>query len=34
MLFRGARLAQAREWASFHEEEMNALEREFLQGLD
>jgi WD40 repeat protein len=31
MLYRGARLAQAREWASFHAEEMNALEREFLQ---
>jgi len=31
MLYRGARLAQAREWASFHGEEMNALEREFLQ---
>jgi WD40 repeat protein/transcriptional regulator with XRE-family HTH domain len=31
MLFRGARLAQAREWASFHDEEMNALEHEFLQ---
>jgi len=31
VLYRGARLAQAREWASFHDEEMNALEREFLQ---
>jgi len=31
LLYRGARLAQAREWASFHNEEMNALEREFLQ---
>jgi WD40 repeat protein/transcriptional regulator with XRE-family HTH domain len=31
MLFRGARLAQAREWMSLHEEELNPLEREFLQ---
>lgn len=31
LLYRGARLAQAREWESFHNEEMNALEREFLQ---
>ena len=31
MLYRGARLAQAREWASLHNEDMNALEREFLQ---
>jgi len=30
MLYRGARLAQAWEWASSHEDEMNALEREFL----
>ena len=30
LLYRGARLAQAREWASTHQEEMNALEREFL----
>jgi WD40 repeat protein/transcriptional regulator with XRE-family HTH domain len=31
LLYRGARLAQAHEWASSHAEEMNALEREFLQ---
>ena len=31
LLYRGARLAQAREWASFHHEELNALERDFLQ---
>ena len=31
MLYRGARLAQAREWASSHDAEMNALESEFLQ---
>ncbi len=31
MLYRGARLAQAREWASIHAEEMNTLEHEFLQ---
>ena len=31
MLFRGARLAQAREWAVMHAEDMNALEREFLE---
>ncbi len=31
LLYRGARLAQAREWASSHSKEMNALEREFLQ---
>jgi WD40 repeat protein/transcriptional regulator with XRE-family HTH domain len=30
VLYRGARLAQVREWASAHENEMNALEREFL----
>jgi WD40 repeat protein/transcriptional regulator with XRE-family HTH domain len=30
MLFRGARLAQTREWASAHDDEMNMLEREFL----
>jgi WD40 repeat protein len=30
MLYRGARLAQAREWATTHKDEMNALEREFL----
>jgi len=30
LLYRGARLAQAREWASTHQEEMNALESEFL----
>lgn len=29
-LYRGARLAQASEWAEAHTEEMNALEREFL----
>ena len=31
MLYRGTRLAQAREWASSHEDEMNALEHEFLR---
>ena len=31
VLYRGARLAQAREWAVTHIEEMNALEREFLE---
>src|SRR5687767_9892398 len=30
ILYRGARLAQAREWASTHQDEMNALERQFL----
>jgi WD40 repeat protein len=30
VLFRGARLVQIREWASTHQEEMNALEHEFL----
>ena len=30
LLYRGARLAQTREWASTHQEEMNALEHEFL----
>jgi WD40 repeat protein/transcriptional regulator with XRE-family HTH domain len=30
VLFRGARLAQTREWATAHQEEMNALEHEFL----
>src|SRR5687767_6150060 len=30
MLYRGARLAQAREWASSHQEEMNELECQFL----
>jgi hypothetical protein len=30
-LYRGARLAQAREWAVTHDEEMNALECEFLE---
>ena len=30
MLYRGARLAQAREWAASHPDEMNALEHEFL----
>src|SRR6266498_2991105 len=29
-LYRGGRLAQTREWASIHQEQMNALEREFL----
>ena len=32
LLYRGARLAQAREWASTHMDEMNELEREFLHG--
>jgi WD40 repeat protein/basic membrane lipoprotein Med (substrate-binding protein (PBP1-ABC) superfamily) len=31
LLYRGARLAQAREWAAIHEEEMNAQESEFLE---
>jgi WD40 repeat protein len=31
MLFRGARLAQAREWATSHEDDMNSLEKEFLK---
>jgi hypothetical protein len=31
MLYRGARLAQAREWVSLHRDEMNALEIEFLE---
>jgi WD40 repeat protein/basic membrane lipoprotein Med (substrate-binding protein (PBP1-ABC) superfamily)/transcriptional regulator with XRE-family HTH domain len=30
VLYRGSRLAQAREWAITHEDEMNMLEREFL----
>lgn len=30
LLYRGARLAQTREWAFTHESEMNELEREFL----
>jgi WD40 repeat protein/transcriptional regulator with XRE-family HTH domain len=30
LLYRGVRLAQAREWASIHDDEMNALEVEFL----
>jgi WD40 repeat protein/DNA-binding SARP family transcriptional activator len=30
-LYRGARLAQAQEWAQSHPDEMNALEEEFLQ---
>ncbi|HEY3342515.1 MAG TPA: AAA family ATPase, partial [Anaerolineae bacterium] len=30
LLFRGARLAQVREWAATHSVEMNVLEREFL----
>ena len=30
MLYRGARLAQAREWASTHTDEMNEREHEFL----
>jgi hypothetical protein len=30
LLYRGARLAQAREWAISHEDELNALELEFL----
>ncbi|MDQ3003777.1 MAG: AAA family ATPase, partial [Chloroflexota bacterium] len=30
VLYRGAPLAQAREWASTHEDEMNVLEHEFL----
>lgn len=30
VLYRGARLAQAREWASTYKDEMNAREREFL----
>ena len=30
VLYRGARLTQAQEWSVTHEEEMNALEREFL----
>ena len=31
ILYRGARLAQAREWAATHAEEMNMLEHEFLK---
>jgi WD40 repeat protein/transcriptional regulator with XRE-family HTH domain len=31
ILFRGARLAQAGEWAAIHPDDMNALEKEFLQ---
>lgn len=31
MLYRGAKLAQAREWVSLHRDEMNALELEFLE---
>ena len=30
LLYRGARLAQAREWAASHAEDLNALEHEFL----
>jgi WD40 repeat protein/transcriptional regulator with XRE-family HTH domain len=30
LLYRGARLAQAREWAASHAEELNAIEHEFL----
>ena len=30
VLYRGARLTQVREWAAFHADEMNTLEREFL----
>ena len=30
VLYRGARLVQTREWASTHQEEMNELEKEFL----
>jgi WD40 repeat protein/transcriptional regulator with XRE-family HTH domain len=31
MLYRGARLAQAKEWAANHPDEMNAIESEFLE---
>ena len=31
MLIRGARLAQAREWAASHTDDMNSLEKEFLE---
>jgi WD40 repeat protein/transcriptional regulator with XRE-family HTH domain len=31
LLYRGARLAQTQEWAATHQEEMNRLEREFLE---
>jgi WD40 repeat protein/transcriptional regulator with XRE-family HTH domain len=31
VLYRGARLAQALEWAASHQDEMNELEREFLE---
>lgn len=31
LLFRGARLAQVREWSAVHGDEMNILEREYLQ---
>jgi WD40 repeat protein len=31
MLYRGARLTQAQEWAETHQDEMNSLEREFLE---
>jgi WD40 repeat protein/class 3 adenylate cyclase len=31
VLYRGAQLAQSREWAASHHEEMNTLERDFLQ---
>jgi WD40 repeat protein len=31
LLYRGARLTQAQEWAETHQEEMNLLEREFLE---
>ena len=31
VLYRGARLAQAQEWALAHEDELNVLEREFLE---
>jgi hypothetical protein len=30
MLYRGARLTQAQEWGKTHDDELNALEREFL----
>ncbi len=30
LLFRGARLAQAREWSSTHEDDLNILEKDFL----
>jgi WD40 repeat protein len=31
LLYRGARLAQAREWATAHDADLNTLEREFLE---